>query len=403
MSKFGKLGGLRAGTPGMVKGDPHKLFTIRGAGTDAAGNLYVALGRNWTILRKFTPERNLVWEMESYTFVDGVSAAPGSDGKEIYGREEIFEFDYTKPAGQRAWTLKAITADFDRHPDDPRSTGKGTAWIRIVDGHRLLFVVDQLAGAMPVFCFDTARNGQIALDSGLRKGQGWAVWPDARGNVWYTEGERIVMEPLTGFAPDGKPIYGAAKTFKRPAQFLSVERIVYDPAADTMFLGGFTKDNPDPGGAWGLVGTEILRFDNWLKGPVPGVRIKLPFKTWNKGSTGEMIMPKSVDVAGDYVFVCYVSKSQTPGIIPPVRIYHSKTGKFMGELRPGGVAGGHHGYVDIAHGMSAFKRANGEYVVLVEEDNRAKIMLYRWTPPPPTTTTSTEQRARSSKSISRKR
>jgi hypothetical protein len=31
-------------------------------------------------------------------------------------------------------------------------------------------------------------------------------------------------------------------------------------------------------------------------------------------------------------------------------------------------------------GISATERSNGEYDVLVEDDARAKILLYRWTP-----------------------
>ena len=42
VATFGDEGGLRSGTPGRVA--PRKLFALQGAGTDAAGNLYVAMG-----------------------------------------------------------------------------------------------------------------------------------------------------------------------------------------------------------------------------------------------------------------------------------------------------------------------------------------------------------------------
>lgn len=38
------------------------------------------------------------------------------------------------------------------------------------------------------------------------------------------------------------------------------------------------------------------------------------------------------------------------------------------------------GWVDITHALSAFKRANGQYLMLVEEDFRGKCISYRWRP-----------------------
>jgi hypothetical protein len=38
------------------------------------------------------------------------------------------------------------------------------------------------------------------------------------------------------------------------------------------------------------------------------------------------------------------------------------------------------GWIDILTGISAHRRANGEYLVFVEEDYKAKVLLYRWKP-----------------------
>lgn len=379
-AEFGKRGGLRAGIPGVVEGEPLKLWAIRGAGTDAEGNLYVAFGKNMSIIRKYDRNRNLVWEVQSLFFVDATSILPSSEGTVIYGREEIIKYDYNAPPGQRAWKLYAVTADFDRNPEDARKDPAGMGRIREVDGHRLLFVSGMMTGPMAIFYWNTNLHGQIALDTGLRKGPGWAYWADSRANVWYTEGSQIVCEPLTGFSADGSPIYGKAKTTPIPKEFRSVERIVYDPSNDTMILTGFTHDHPDPGGAWGLVGTEIFAYDDWSKAPRLRWRTNIPFKTWPGGSAPEMIMPKCIDIAGDYLFVAYVWRGEGEGNNPPVRIYRRDNGSFVGELRPGGVVGTAHGWVDMVQAISAFKRSNGEYVILVEEDYRGKNVLYRWTP-----------------------
>jgi hypothetical protein len=36
--------------------------------------------------------------------------------------------------------------------------------------------------------------------------------------------------------------------------------------------------------------------------------------------------------------------------------------------------------VDIPEGIQAIRRSNGEYLVLVEEDRKSKILSYQWTP-----------------------
>ncbi|MGC8642693.1 MAG: hypothetical protein ACP5XB_22780 [Isosphaeraceae bacterium] len=380
---FGKRGGLLSGVPGVVKDEPTKLFSIRSAGTDALGNLYVVLGRNAAIIRKFDPNGSLAWEAQSLFFVDATSILPGSDGKVIYSREEIIEYDYDEPPGRRAWKLRAITADFDRHPEDRRKDPAGMGRVRLIDGHRLLFACGMMGGPMPIFYFDAPSAGELAIDSGLSKGDGWASWPDERGNVWQIADRKIVVDPLIGFDPIGKPIYGDPRTYPVTGPFVTVERVVYEPESDVMILSGFTHDAPDPGGAWGLVGTELVRYDHWSRMPKIRWRTRIPFKTWEKGGPHEMIMPKCLDVAGDFVFVCYVFQGVGKGNNPPVRIYRRDDGAFVGQLRPGGVVGdGKHGWVDMVQGMSAFKRSAGEYVILVEEDSRGKNVLYRWTPEP---------------------
>ena len=35
---------------------------------------------------------------------------------------------------------------------------------------------------------------------------------------------------------------------------------------------------------------------------------------------------------------------------------------------------------DIGYPLTAFKRSNGEYLIFVEEDARAKVIMYRWRP-----------------------
>jgi hypothetical protein len=57
-------------------------------------------------------------------------------------------------------------------------------------------------------------------------------------------------------------------------------------------------------------------------------------------------------------------------------------GAELGAFDPGPTVGGveNTGWMDILSGISAFQRSNGEYLVFVEEDFKAKVLLYRWKP-----------------------
>ena len=49
-------------------------------------------------------------------------------------------------------------------------------------------------------------------------------------------------------------------------------------------------------------------------------------------------------------------------------------------MAPGPEVGSKSGWVDVPYGISAHLRADGEYVIFVEEDAFAKNILYRWKP-----------------------
>jgi hypothetical protein len=126
-----------------------------------------------------------------------------------------------------------------------------------------------------------------------------------------------------------------------------------------MYLSGYTVDNPKTGGEWGIVGSEILRFDGWMKGNRnPSVRVKLPYE-------GEKLFIKAFCTAGDYLFAveCFTAK---------VHIYDTRNGEKVGEITPK-----ESGWVDFPDAIRAIKRKNGEYIVFVEEDWKNKVFVYR--------------------------
>ena len=53
---------------------------------------------------------------------------------------------------------------------------------------------------------------------------------------------------------------------------------------------------------------------------------------------------------------------------------------MVGAMTPDANVGKTSGQVDVELGISATPRANGEYDILVEDDARAKILMYQWKP-----------------------
>ncbi len=68
-----------------------------------------------------------------------------------------------------------------------------------------------------------------------------------------------------------------------------------------------------------------------------------------------------------------------------IEVYNAHTGKNIGYMQPGPEVGGALpgdavGWVDIPEGIQACRRSDGQYLVLVEEDWKSKILMYEWRP-----------------------
>ncbi|GBC98083.1 hypothetical protein HRbin17_00578 [bacterium HR17] len=372
---FGEKGGLRSGIPGEVK--PLKFFALRGAGTDAQGNIYVAMGLTMgeTIIRKFIPQGKLVWEVMCLAFVDCFDALEVAPGKfEIYGQAEIIGFDPTKPPG-KSWWLKAITRDHIRYPDDPRNKDLwGGALIRVLQGRRVLFTTPQMGGGFRIFVFEPAPS-QIARYVGeitLPNIELWARNVDSKGDIWLSDGRTIFRYRFKGFDAKGNPVYDLDNPDKwqAPAPFTEIMRVKYIPETDTLYLGGYTPEVQPP--SWGLMGGVLARYDNWVKGNRKArYTILMPRDDDN-------LFPKEFDVAGDYIFAVMVKP--TKGIPAMVHVYRAETGEKVGVMFPGPEVGGNSGWIDMVHGIHALKTSSGDYLVIVEEDWRGKNLVYHWRP-----------------------
>ncbi|HEX8548405.1 MAG TPA: T9SS type A sorting domain-containing protein, partial [Cytophagaceae bacterium] len=360
---FGAVGGISAGTKGIV-GDL-RFWNISGAGTDANGNLFVALNENCVSLRKFNPAGVKQWEVLGTMFTDIGSIDPTSDGADIYTMNEHIKFDYVT----QQWSLYSMTLDRINNPSDPRALAGGgeftSALMRRVNGNRVMFMTSMYADFWDVYRFD----GEIAIHSQRIKDLGWSSLPDKNGNIWYESNNELRKISLTGFSKEGNPVFGAAVVVAPsiPAPIKKVERIEYDAQNDVMFIAGWTDANPNVNNNWGLIGSTISRFPNWSGG--------------NRTASHSAVMPndvegfpmKAMSVADGYLFV---GGSRDRG---KLNVFKSTDLSSVGVIAaPTDM--GEPGWLDIPHAIQAFKRSNGQYVILVEDNSKGKNFVYQWCP-----------------------
>ena len=88
----------------------------------------------------------------------------------------------------------------------------------------------------------------------------------------------------------------------------------------------------------------------------------------------------TIDIAGDYLFVPYTGDSKELGFaMGHIEVFRLNTGARIGWMEPDPNVG-RIGLQDIRECLSAHRLSNGEYVVFLEEDWKAKVLMFRWRP-----------------------
>ncbi len=402
---FGDHGGIASGTPGKVA--PLKFWGIRGIGMDRDGNIYVAMSEMGTVLRKLTPQGKLVWELYGHFFVDVACADPTTDGRDVWGIQEHYVMDYSRPAGKES-TWVGYSLDKHKYPHDPRGLtfvkqqgehGLTSPQVVYLNGKRFLFVGGMFASNfINVFRYD----GEMAIPSAAimqwknqiyRTEQKWPpgrpdgtfiwrdlngdgeyqaneyapntgrvqpgpFWVDKKGNIWMAYG--FFRYDFQGLDSRGNPIYSADKitVMDPPRGMKSVARVWYDVDTDTLVAAEQAEDMRH-------IGRVFI-----CKGYLAGNRDAVTFTSHAGREAG------CVTAAGGYVF--------TGGWKERGRIWVNRMsdGAEMGSLEPDAAMGGIEktGWIDILTGITAYQRKDNEILVFVEEDYKAKSILYRWKP-----------------------
>ena len=402
---FGAQGGLFSQTTDakgrkLADGEtfPTRLYSPRGAGTDAQGNLYVSLGFNGApvgtlVLRSFAPDGSLRWELANCAFVDTFGFDATADGARIYTRTAILELDPDSKNADLDWRQVATTVDALRYSkeEDERPFYGASAFVKTLEGRRLYYTIGQYGGGFNFYSFDEENGGQIARPVGKIRSddETWAWHMDENGDVWH--GDFHKNRSIRRYRFQGwrkvesadvpnlyAPIYDTEtpQEWPWPEDFDLVRRVVYVPETDTLYLSGYLR-NADEIDSWGVCGKTLRRYDGWTSGsPKIAWTVKLPVNP--TGENGKPLTPQGLAVADDYIFCGMVKPDENRQ-----RTYalDAATGQVLGAFVPGGEVGEGAGWQDMPYSVAALKRKNGDYLILVEEDWRGKNILYRWTPP----------------------
>ncbi|MGO8925883.1 MAG: hypothetical protein ACLQU3_03160 [Limisphaerales bacterium] len=414
IATFGVKGGIFSGVKGQV--GPQRFNGLVGAGSDAAGNIYVACkGRpdgngSGLVLQSYKPGGGLNWELLGLEFVDNADVDPAADTN-AYTKEEHFVMDYRKTRGQE-WSYRGYTLDRFAYPNDPRlHVDFCSTFARRIQGKLFLFGIDMYSEHLLIYRL--TKQSEIAIPCGYfaqrhlkgewppkqpaqgewiwldRNGNGdfdadeydsqpkdnpqcWGWWVDGKGDIWQAgDANKIRRFPCQGFDSNGVPKYSfaTAKTESAPEPFTNLQRVEYFPATDTMYLSGYSKAFANKKGNWKTVGKVVCRYDAWSAEKTKRWELKPPFDEAQEGSK-TYGTPVAMSIAGDYLFIAYLKTAE-------VRVYEAATVRYCGTLRPGKDLSG---WLDIPYAVRAHKRADGEYLVFVEEDAKAKIIMYRWRP-----------------------
>ena len=179
--------------------------------------------------------------------------------------------------------------------------------------------------------------------------------------------------------PEGAPQWAWKDVCKvaRPAEVSALRRFKVDAGRDIVAFGGDL--GADRHQHWKPMGPAVAVYRDALKGgPVKLWSAVLPY---SKGSRGhESAEPMSLEIAGDFLFVCYTRGLPEEGVKWAfVKVYGLTDGRFIGNLVPERITG-ELGLLDLEDSLRVRQLHDGSYVVFLEDDYKAKSVMMRWRP-----------------------
>jgi hypothetical protein len=393
---FGTPGGLLSSSGKTI---PTVFWGLTGCGSDNLGNLYISMSELGAVIRRFAvvDPLGLVWDESNVAEVIGTHFGdvcdfdPKTDGLVIYGKNERYEMDYSKPTGQQ-WKIVANTYLKQQNLNDPRNKDQNSIKVRYKDGVKFLFSYDQNDGGINVYKFNGEFTQQFLFITGKTGIK--TSYVDNNCDIWETSIGNIFITKCTGVVAGNLQYATPAIFCPVPAPFTQAMRVLYDSARDIMYIAGGTAQLK----AWGYghPGPVVAKYINWSISITRSLTwtINLPYLHDDIQPALSRIVPEAWDFAGDRLYIAYLFYDVKPNLpFPyndspgPVRVYDGKDGKFLGRLIAGPEVYHHSGSVDLFNGISAFERQDGTHLILVEEVWKNKNLLYIYKPdvvvPPP--------------------
>ncbi len=189
-------------------------------------------------------------------------------------------------------------------------------------------------------------------------------WVDKKGNIWMAYG--FFRYDFQGLDPKGNPIYSADKitVLDKPRGVDRPARVCYLDDSDTLVVAEEGRDEE---------GRPSMRHIGRVfvcRGYKAGNRDAISFLSGAGREAG------CVAAVGDYAFT---GGWKARGHISINRL---SDGAEVGSFDPGETVGGvkNTGWIDLLTGINAYQRKDGEYLVFVEENYKAKSLIYRWKP-----------------------
>jgi len=401
---------------------PLKLWGLTGVGCDDQGRIFVShseMGSGIRCFKKVNGNWQLDWRVENYFFVDNVYYDEKTDALDIYGVQEHFKmnFNTTTPGGE--WSIYGYSLDSYTYPQDPRGIEEikaggehgltGTV-MRDINGTRYLWTSGMTC--QPPNIFKYKPGTEIAVPCGMFMQRDHRIydlaidfwWPpqrpsptnnttmfwedlnnngqyedneysdqshdfgggdffvDKSGNIW--QGQNPITVWNATILANGNIHYSSNNlTTYNITGISSIGKIIFQEDKNRLVLLTTACRNLDGG--------KVYVVNNWSAGNRAATYVsdlKLP-------DTGADDI-SSWSAAGDYAFeVGWDTRAK-------VWVTDLNNGKLVGTMEPSEALGyiEHTGWVDIASGLQAYKRNNGEYLVFVEDDYLSRVVLYRWCP-----------------------
>ena len=424
-STFGEKGGIYAGKqPGLVydpaAGGYARFAGISGVGVDALGNLYVGGGFQGSDLRMFTQKGKFGWMLNSLMFCNTYDVDPASDGAHLYGTYNHLKLNLAKTKPGTEQTYVGYNWDLRNYGDPVRAGGSQSIVRRLGAEKRLVMYSSGQGniGDINIYRY----TGELAIPAGSVCEGGSTVWIDTNGNGKMEDAEKTKMASsiswLTSLVVDGKGDIWATMTstggsFMRHFFFKGFNAAGVPLYSGVKGEGYVDVPYPEEGektSGWGMasrmdydVTRDILvaffpavartgegdttpsqylmaRYDNWSKGNRTStwkVKAFRPETDPDYFMYETNLYPYSgymgMQVAGDYIFFAF--------LFGEIHVFDLNTGQLVEILAHGPEVNGMSAWEDAAMGLRAFKRKNGEYLILTENSGwGGKNPLIRWKP-----------------------